>query len=143
MSKPIIYIKVTFPINDPKNFKIETNAKPECVGDLIGDFLHMQIGQGRDDSQPDVDRKIYHIDLSVDLTDDTWHTSHDTGNKGLRDGILMHVFQEIVGRKGVIDWILRPTDETQKCKNQSNTSSSPTSEPQILSGSFGRSSSPK
>lgn len=135
MNEHILYIKVTFPINEPDDFEIETNVNPELVGSLIGDFLYMQHGRGADDSKADEEREIYHIDLYVDLTDDTWRVSCDTGNKGLRDGILMHLFQEIKGRKGVIDWLLRPLrDEKQGCKDQQSISSSPTSEPPTSSG---------
>ena len=98
-----IYIKITFPINDPNNFKIKTNAKPELVSDLIFDFIHGQNGAGKDES-PAKELEVYHIDLSVDLTDDTWRTRHDTGNLGLRDGILMSVAQQIDKMEGVFDW---------------------------------------
>lgn len=132
MSQPIIYIKLTFPINEPEKFKIETNAKPELVGDLIGDFVHAQVGEGADE-RPANQHDVYHIDISVDLTDDTWRSSHDTGNLGLRDGILMDVLQRINGKKGVIDWIMKPMTE-QGCNTQHNTSSSPTSEQPTSSG---------
>ena len=133
LDKHIIYIKLTFPIKDPKNFKIETNAKPELVGSLIGDFLHTQHSQDADD-RDDTEREIYHIDLSVDLADDTWRIEYDTGNKGLRNGILMHVFQVIERRKGVIDWLFRPLDEKQGCENKPSKSSSLMSEPPTSSG---------
>lgn len=126
----IIYIKLTFPINEPEKFKIETNAKPEHVGDLIGDFLRCQLGQGADES-PAANLDVYHIDISVDLTDDTWSSSHDTGNLGLRDGILLSVMGRIQGKKGVTDWL---SDDTQGCNTTQDTSSSLMSEPPTSSG---------
>lgn len=120
MSQPIIYINLTYPINDSKNFKIKTNAKPELVSELIFDFIHGQIGAGKDE-RPAKDLEVYHIDLSVDLTDDTWRTSHDTGNLGLRDGILMNVAQRIDKMEGVFDWL---DDEQQGCRKTHSPTSS-------------------
>jgi hypothetical protein len=130
-SEFIIYIRLTFPIKEPDKFKIKTNAKPEHVGDLIGEFVRCQLGQGEDKS-PASELDEYHIDISIDLTDDTWSSSHDTGNLGLRDGILMDVMQRINGRKGIIDWIF--DDELHGCKTPANISSSHTSEPPTSSG---------
>jgi len=89
-----IYMKVTYPIETPDEFQIETNAKPEVVGDLLGEFIHGQVGAGAD-NRPAIERNVYEITLSVDLSDDTWTVNHNCGNRGLREGILMDVMSRI------------------------------------------------
>lgn len=83
-------ICITFPIDKPEGFKIETDIKDEFVAELIGEFLREQIGAGRDSSSPDR-REIYTIHLQLDLSEDVWYCKHDCGNLGFRDGILMDV----------------------------------------------------
>ena len=89
-----IIIKITFPIDEPEKFQIETNAKTELVGELLADYIRTQMGAGKDDSPPnEVD--VYEITIGIDLSDDTWGTNHNCGNKGLRDGIIMDVINRI------------------------------------------------
>lgn len=87
-------VRVTFPIEKPKEFKIETDIKDELVAKLIGEFLREQIGAGRDSSPAD-DRDTYTIHLQLDLGVDVWYCKHDCGNLGLRDGILMDVMRRL------------------------------------------------
>ena len=89
----VIYLKFKYPINDPDKFEIDTNAKKGVVSDLISDFIQSQVGAGKDESKPN-EHEVYEIELRIDLTDDTWFTKDNCGNKGLRDGILM----DILGR---------------------------------------------
>ena len=100
-----IYIQITFPINKPEEFKIRTNAKKEAVGDLLGEYVRAIQGAGEDNS-PANDHEVYTINLVIDLADDTWRSSSDCGNKGLRDGIVMDVWQRIEGKQAVVDWLL-------------------------------------
>lgn len=87
-------IRITFPIDKPEEFKIETDIKDELVAELIGEFLREQIGAGKDLSPPDR-REIYTIHLQLDLSGDVWYCKHDCGNLGLRDGILMDVMRRL------------------------------------------------
>lgn len=63
------------------------------VPELISTFLQTQIGRGADDSEPE-DREVYTIKIDIDLSDDTFTVIDDTGNKGLRDGILLTIALE-------------------------------------------------
>lgn len=91
MMKPDIVIEMTFDMK-AETVQIRTNAKREVLGELIGDYLHAQVGTGKDPS-PAIERDVYNIAIGVELNDDSWGSSHDCGNKGLREGILMRVLQ--------------------------------------------------
>jgi hypothetical protein len=89
-----LFIDITFPISEREQFKIDTNVKDDKIADVISEFLRSQIGAGRDENEPHV-REVYRIRLELDLADDSFTTYSDTGNKGLRDGILMEVVQKL------------------------------------------------
>ncbi len=65
-----------------------TDLKPEAIVNLLETFLESQIGAGGD-ATPPVEGDVYNIQIRMDLEDDTFYVSHDCGNLGLRDGILM------------------------------------------------------
>jgi len=73
---------------------VESNIKPERQGEVLTDFIHGQVGTGKDES-PAEKRGIYTIRLELDLSDDTFYVSHNCGNKGLRDGILMRALKDL------------------------------------------------
>jgi hypothetical protein len=89
--KPDIIIEMEYDMVNSK-VQIRTNAKHDKVGDLLEDYLHAQVGSGKDDS-PAAERDVYKITIGVELGEDIWGSSHDCGNKGLREGIIMRVLQ--------------------------------------------------
>ncbi len=89
--KPDIIIEMAFDMK-AETVQIKTNAKRSVVAELIGDYIHAQVGAGKDESPP-IQRDVYNIAIGVELDDDSWGSSHDCGNKGLREGILMRVLQ--------------------------------------------------
>lgn len=72
--------------------EITSNIKDEMRAEVLSDFLRSQMGGGKDKS-PANKKDVYEISLVLDLTDDSYRCSHDCGNKGLREGILMSVLQ--------------------------------------------------
>jgi len=68
-------------------FTMQTNVKEPK--ELILDFIQTQFGAGEDNT-PREEQDVYKIKLEIDLSDDTFRTTHNCGNKGLRDGILLH-----------------------------------------------------
>ena len=74
-------------------FKLGGNIKSEQHAEIISNFLRTQIGAGRDDRQP-VQKEVYNITLCVGL-DDSFDVIYNTGNKGLRDGILLDVLRRL------------------------------------------------
>lgn len=89
MFTPDIFIEMAFNV-DADTVQIRTNAKHEVLRELIDDYLETQIGTGRDNTPPVV-RDVYKISIGVKLANDSWGSSHDCGNKGLREGILMRI----------------------------------------------------
>ena len=82
-----IWVKLTFNLLTGK-FKVKTNCN-DPKDHLVSKFLETQVGKGKDDSEA-VERNIYNIKIGLDMSNDTFYVSHDCGNKGLRDGILLH-----------------------------------------------------
>ena len=76
--------------------KFETggNVSEEGREELVATFLRGQMGAGEDYSNPEK-RDVYHIQLKWYPEDDTIAVKSDTGNKGLRDGILLHYLQTL------------------------------------------------
>lgn len=87
--KPDIVIEMIFDMK-AEAVQIRTNAKRSVISELLSDYVHSQVGTGKDESPPDV-RDVYSITIGVELDDDSWGSKHDCGNKGLREGIIMQV----------------------------------------------------
>ena len=83
--------------------EIRTNVKREKVADLLGEYLHTIVGEGKD-TAPSEEREVYEISLMLDLANDAWSTKHDCGNKGLREGIIMAVLALLRDRPGKVEW---------------------------------------
>lgn len=88
----ILFINLTYPISCPANFKCASNVATEKQAEVIREFVRSQMGMGKDNSDP-ANRDEYHIQLELDLSNDSFECQYDTGNKGLREGILIHVAQ--------------------------------------------------
>jgi len=78
-------------------FCFDTDIKRNRISNIINDFLRTQISKGEDNSQAE-NHTLYKIDISIDLTIDTFYVTHNCGNKGLREGILFR-FLEKLNRK--------------------------------------------
>lgn len=101
--KPDIFVEMTFNVKD-ETTTIRTNAKHEKVVDLLEDYLHAQVGTGKDPS-PMVELDVYKISIGVELGDDSWGSYHDCGNKGLRDGILMRILALVSENSSKISFV--------------------------------------
>ena len=75
-------------------FKITGNLNKVGQETILETFLRDQIGAGVDNRKPNI-REIYDIRFEVDLSYDIIRVSDNTGNKGLRDGILMDVYKRL------------------------------------------------
>jgi hypothetical protein len=84
--KPDLFVNIEFNIKTNKA-KFDTNIKKDKLSDIIATFLQGQMGAGSDPSKA-IERDVYKIRLELDLSDDTFSSSSNCGNKGLRDGIL-------------------------------------------------------
>ena len=70
------------------------DIKAEAREEIIAEYLRTQIGRGEDDS-PRNERDTYTIKIHWQPDYDTFVCEHDTGNKSLRDGILVYALQKI------------------------------------------------
>ncbi len=71
-----------------EKFKVRGDINREGQREIIEIFLREQMGKGEDKNEPNK-RDFYHIGFRWFPEDDTVEISSDTGNKGLRDGILL------------------------------------------------------
>ena len=93
----MLHLNVTYNI-ETDECSFESDIKPERQAEVLGDFLRMQVGKGEDKTPP-VELKEYRIRLTLDLADDTFRVTHDCGNLGLRDGILLHALHQLQNGK--------------------------------------------
>jgi len=76
-------------------FKIEGDIKPECYIDIIDSFLSTQVGAG-EDTRKAKEQDVYHVAIKWYPSDDRFVACSDTGNKGIRDGILLDVAKRLI-----------------------------------------------
>jgi hypothetical protein len=93
MGLDYLTLRIEYDINDG-TFKIASNIKKERYADLINSFVCTQIGKGEDKKEADK-RDIYDISIKWYPGSDTFVCYSNTGNKGLREGILMDVSRKI------------------------------------------------
>jgi len=89
----LLYVNIVYNVQTDE-FTFESNMKPEHRAEVLADFLRAQIGGGKDNAPP-IERQEYHVRLTLDLTDDTFRVTHDCGNLGLRDGLLLHAMERL------------------------------------------------
>ena len=74
--------------------EIGGDIRKDKAADIIAEWIRTQMGEGEDRS-PSHNRKTYHIEIDLDLSNDSMRATHDCGNKGLRDGILLRVLKKL------------------------------------------------
>jgi hypothetical protein len=94
---PDIQIKIFYTLGEgvePNKIRIETNATPEGLEEILGAWCEDQIGLGGDDSKAK-ELPTYEIVIQLDLTTDTFRTKSNIGNKCLTAGIVMTAFKDL------------------------------------------------
>lgn len=94
MPRADIVIQVIFNLKEPDKTVIKTNAKEEAVEEILEAWLAGQVGRGKDEREP-VKKEEYRVVIGLDLEDDTFSTSSDTGNKNLTCGIIASAFSRL------------------------------------------------
>ena len=74
-------------VNDSFKWGPKTNVKKNAMSEVLEGYIRTQIGAGEDKSEPEK-KDVYHIELNLDLSDDSFRVSHDCGNEGLLLGIM-------------------------------------------------------
>lgn len=85
--KNVLKLRINYNIADD-TFDYISNIKSDQIKKIVSEFLRTQLGKGEDLSEADK-RDCYSIEIHLDLSYDCFSVSHNCGNKGLRDGILM------------------------------------------------------
>ena len=88
----------------PQRFYIATNVKHHLVHDLIGEFVHSQVGAG-EDTRKAAGLLVYVIRIRVDLGDDNFEVQSDTNNNGLREGILILLMTVLKKTPERVEWV--------------------------------------
>jgi hypothetical protein len=68
---------------------IWSNIKRDRVEDILTTFIRTQIGKGEDKREANK-LEEYRILIELDLSYDIFNITDNCGNKGLRDGIIIH-----------------------------------------------------
>ena len=72
------------------SYNIVSGYKKDYLPELISECLRAQIGAGKDERAPN-ERNVYNITVDLNLEQDVFKISSDTGNKSLTAGILMQL----------------------------------------------------
>ena len=94
MPRADITIEIVYDIDKLENSTIKTNAKKDAVLDILEQFALSQVGTGSDAGEAN-NKDEYKITIHLDMSDDTFYVTSDTGNKGLTCGIVMHIISQI------------------------------------------------
>lgn len=89
-------IKISYDVINDK-FDYISNIKPDQIKKIVSEFVRTQVGAGEDSSEAE-EHDSYSVNLSLDLSHDRFSISDNCGNKGLRDGILLHFIKFAVVR---------------------------------------------
>jgi len=75
-------------------FTIKSDVQKDRQAQLLLEYLRTKMGSGADNSAPNL-KEEYTITLQWFAEDDSFRINSDTGNKGLREGILMKVVNRL------------------------------------------------
>ena len=78
--------------------KISGDCNKEGAKEIIENWITSQIGAGEDKSKPNI-REEYTVQIWCDLSDDSFSSKSNCGNKGLRDGILLMALKRSLSSK--------------------------------------------
>lgn len=92
MSLDYLTMSIKYNMKDSE-FDISSNMKKDGQKNLLEKFLMAQIGAGKDESKAN-EQEVYTITLKWFPENDTIEAQSDTGNKGLRDGILGYILSQ-------------------------------------------------
>lgn len=84
---------IKFDINKDK-VEFYGNINEDGMEAIITNWIQGQIGKGKDNT-PANQRDVYNIEIDWYPEDDRLVCRHNCGNKGLREGILMRVLQDL------------------------------------------------
>ncbi|MDO8443564.1 MAG: hypothetical protein Q7S78_01070 [Candidatus Azambacteria bacterium] len=94
MGRGDVRLEIIYKFNDHGNDLIRTNAKKEMISEILGNWMCSQIGRGENrGKRNEIDS--YQIVIELDLRDDTFYTTSNTGNAGLTAGIIIDIVERL------------------------------------------------
>jgi len=94
VAKVDMYVKIKYDAKEKKISIGDTNIKRDRLEDFLLDWLHGQIGQGKDKRKV-IERESYEVVIGCDLSFDTFHVQSNTRNDGLTCGIVMGAVEKL------------------------------------------------
>jgi hypothetical protein len=89
-----IIVRISYPIENPENTTIKTNAKRKVLEEIISDWLYDQIGKGADTNKANQE-SVYEIEIRLDLSSGCFTTTGNTGNDSLTAGIVRDLLSRL------------------------------------------------
>ena len=93
MNKDYLELRVNYDLTGNK-FTYSGDLNGNGVRDVVESFLRSQIGAGSDERRLN-ERKDYSIELKWHPSDDKIDVSDNTGNRSLREGILLQFLESL------------------------------------------------
>ena len=93
MNDNTLIVKILFDGDEPEKACIKTNATKDGVKELLETWLITQMGNIKYMKQ--AKGPSFEIEIKLDLTEDTFHTTSNTGTDGFTCGIIMDVFDRL------------------------------------------------
>lgn len=94
MEKYDIVVEINYNYKEPNKSVIKTNAKKKALSEILEVWAANQMGKGLDARESN-EKDVYTIRIRLDLSNDTFYTTSDTGNAGLTCGIVMGILQRL------------------------------------------------
>ena len=94
MGERDLYLVLKYKLNPEEARITDTNIRTDYLKEFLSNYLSTQIG-AEEDKREAKERQEYIIDISCDLSSDTFYTGA-TGNIGLTTGIIMRSLDILV-----------------------------------------------
>ena len=105
MADAEVFISLFYDVTN-NNFKIKTNLKENKINEVLAECYRTTLYRESDEREP-IMRNIYNISISLDLSNDSFKISSDTGNNILSYELI---------RESIDKWELLP-EEVSADKN--------------------------
>jgi len=89
-----IFVRIKYDTKKENITLEKTDIKKERICDFLEDWLLTQVGAG-EDKRKVVERDVYNVNISCDLTNDNFYVKSDTNNDGLTAGIVMALLSKL------------------------------------------------
>lgn len=75
---------------DTDKFEIQSDLKEDRISEVLSDYLRSQMGTGSNGNQTRNELPVYEIVLTLNLLEDTYTVTSNTGNTSLTIGLIAH-----------------------------------------------------